>query len=191
SRQIPDSAERLRALEPQESFIVQAPAGSGKTELLIQRCRRLLATVEHPESVVAVTFTRKAAGEMRHRIVDALQSAANAGRPEEDHKQRTWDLSRSVLETYVQLGWSLTQHPSRLRIQTIDSLCAMLVRQMPWLSQMGAGAPPEEKAEYLYRQASRATIEQLESGDPFAAAVECLLKHLDNNLAGVESGLAS
>ena len=70
-----DIAEREQAIQTDRSFIVKAPAGSGKTGLLVQRILALLGTVERPESVVAMTFTIKAGAEMRERVVRALREA--------------------------------------------------------------------------------------------------------------------
>ena len=176
---IPDADQRKRALDPECSFIVQAPAGSGKTELLIQRYLTLLARVEQPESVVAITFTRKAAGEMQRRMLKALLDGVGP-RPEADHAALTWELARAVLDRDKALGWDLFRNPSRLRVRTIDALSASITRQMPWVSRLGA--PPEivEDASDLYAEAARHTIELLE-GDRWTAPVEALLVHLDND----------
>ena len=181
--EIADHAERTRALDPRESFVVQAPAGSGKTGLLTQRFLRLLAGVESPEEIVAITFTVKAASEMRNRILAALQSAADDTVSADDYHRRTWELARKVRERDAQQGWHLAQHPARLRIQTVDSLNAELVRQMPVLS--GTGGPPRiaEQPQVLYEQAARRTLALLDEGsDEESAALRVLLEHLDNNL---------
>ncbi|MBK5103977.1 MAG: UvrD-helicase domain-containing protein, partial [Burkholderiales bacterium] len=86
---IPDLGAREDALAPTRSFIVQAPAGSGKTELLIQRYLGLLATVNEPEEIVAITFTRKAAAEMRARVLDAFAQVKAATEPGSTHARRT------------------------------------------------------------------------------------------------------
>ena len=185
-----DQAQRDRALDPRTSFLVQAPAGSGKTELLIQRYLTLLARVEQPQSVVAITFTKKAAGEMRGRVLDALRSAADSPEPAEPHKRTTWRIAQEVLDHDRRLDWHLLEHPSRLAIQTVDSLCLWLTRRMPLTS--GFGSPPGilEDASELYREAARETLALLESAGEYSSALEPVLRHIDNNLLVAEDLLS-
>ena len=136
---VADAREREQALDISESFIVQAPAGSGKTELLTQRYLRLLAEVDHPEEIYAITFTRKAAAEMRNRILAAIDSAT-APQPAGPHRRATWALARAALEQDARYGWQIASNPNRLCIQTFDSLSHAIARQMPLLSELGA--PP-------------------------------------------------
>ena len=188
---LPDQAARDAALDPSCSFIVQAPAGSGKTELLIQRHLTLLAKVDAPEEIVAITFTRKAAGEMRQRVLAALAAAVRGERPAGGtHEGRTLELARAALARDAERGWHLARNPARLRMQTIDALCASLTRQMPVLSRFGAAPEIVERAEHLYREAARAAIAQVESKQEVAASVERILAHLDNDVARLEDLLA-
>ncbi len=190
---VPDQEQRLQALDHNRSFIVQAPAGSGKTELLIQRFLVLLAKVDQPEAVVAITFTRKAAAEMRQRVIAAFLRVSGP-EPATPHEKRTWQLAKKALAQNDRLSWRLTEHPARLRIQTIDSLCAMLVKQMPWVSRMGAGLPPHENAGLLYRKAARQTLVRLDAErtpTEVSQALSQLLSHLDNNVGTVERLLST
>jgi ATP-dependent exoDNAse (exonuclease V) beta subunit len=191
-RQPADAAVRAQALDPAQSFIVQAPAGSGKTELLIRRLLVLLASVDAPEEIVALTFTRKAAGEMRARVIEALERAADDTPPDSAHERDTWTLARAALARDAACGWQLAATPGRLRIQTIDGLCAMLVRRLPLLSRLGGMPALEDEPEPLYREAARATLGLLEDGTPEqSAAVATLLLHLDNRSGAVENLLVT
>ena len=131
SNTVVDSDVRIKALAPDKSFIIQAPAGSGKTGLLIQRYLRLLSLVDAPEEIIAITFTRKAAAEMQNRILEALNNALNNKEPESEHEQLTFELAHAALKRDKEKGWQIISNPARLRLQTIDSLCASLTRQMP------------------------------------------------------------
>ncbi|MCB1984818.1 MAG: UvrD-helicase domain-containing protein [Burkholderiales bacterium] len=192
SQQIPDADERLRAIDPAFSFIVQAPAGSGKTGLLIQRYLRLLTCVDNPEEIVAITFTRKAAAEMRERILKALESASsNVVIPENSFEQLTHKLAVAALRRDRQAGWGIIDNPMRLRIQTIDSLCAALTLQMPILSKFGSQPETTENAQMLYLEAARATVGLLDQQHEIADDIELMLEYLDNDLARLESLLAA
>ena len=183
---IADSDERRRALDPLRSFCVSAPAGSGKTELLIQRYLCLLARVQTPEQVLAITFTRKAAAEMRQRVVEALL-AASANEPcQTAHEQLTRELARGALEADRTRGWRLTRDINRINIKTIDSFCGGLTRQMPVLSEFGGQAAILDNAEELYREAVSQLFAELDGGSPVTRDLRALLLHFDNNWRMVE-----
>ncbi|WP_100622946.1 UvrD-helicase domain-containing protein [Candidatus Coxiella mudrowiae] len=175
-----DQAIRQQALDPTQSYIVQAPAGSGKTELLIQRFLKLLSASSMPEEIVAITFTRKAAIEMRERILKALNEAKNQPRPKDDHKALTWMLAKTVVERNKLFHWQLEINANRLRILTIDALAHQICLQMPILT--GFGAPPvtreDDEIEVFYRCA----IEKLLMSQNYTRILEPLLLHLDNKV---------
>jgi ATP-dependent exoDNAse (exonuclease V) beta subunit len=173
----PDGAARKAALDATRSFIVQAPAGSGKTELLIQRCLALLANVERPEAIVAMTFTRKAAAEIRERIIKALREADGGVAPDLPHRALTFGLARAALERDAALGWELVAHPARLQVHTIDALCATWMRQAPMAVKLGTMPRMIERAEALHLQAARGELDA--AGD--SAAWQRLLDYLDND----------
>ena len=187
---VADLAARERALDPRASFIVQAPAGSGKTELLIQRVLVLLAVAQKPEEIAAITFTRKAAAEMRKRIFEALTAARHDPRPASPHKAKTWDLARAVVERSDAQKWALEENPSRLRVQTIDALCMSLTRQMPVLAKLGAQPRIVDDAQLHFLEAARETLALVEERDDVAADVASVLAHLDNNVERAERLIA-
>ncbi|MGO3871924.1 MAG: UvrD-helicase domain-containing protein [Alcaligenes sp.] len=180
-----DSPARARALDPESSFLVQAPAGSGKTELLTDRILALLARVQRPEEIVAITFTRKAAAEMHARVLEKL-AAADQERPAEPYRVRSWELARAAMQRNQEQQWDLLAYPARLSIRTIDSLCAHLVRAMPWITGLGGVPAITDKAQEHYEAAAWATLEMAES----VPSVARFLEHMDVNLLQAQALLA-
>ena len=159
-RQPVDQSARARTLETNESFLVQAPAGSGKTELLTRRLLKLLAEVDEPEQILAITFTLAATAEMRERVVSALQKARDTEETGEELQ-----LARNALAHDARRGWNLLQQPERLNIRTIDAVCLDIAHQTPLLSRLGGSLSPTDKPQPLYTLAARRGAAEHTGGD--------------------------
>lgn len=192
----PDWSEREKALDIRQSWIVEAPAGSGKTGLLIQRYLKLLGdeSVEQPEQVLAITFTVKATGEIRERVISQLEKASRNEplQSDSEFERETRALAEAVLRRDQMLEWGLLERPRRLRVRTIDSVCAEIAGSLPVLSGGGGGQSPVLDASGLHREAARRTLMQL-GGDNHSldAALRLVLLHRDGNLAECERLLAN
>ena len=181
-----DQTDRALTLDTSRSFLVQAPAGSGKTELLTRRLLKLLAEVDEPEQILAITFTLAATAEMRARVLSALeQAAANPG-DDRDEVQ----LARAALANDRTRGWNLLQQPQRLNIQTIDAVCLAIAHETPLLSRLGGSLTPTDKPQPLYTTAARRTLARL-GGDPvLSEALRALLQLRGTSLGDCERLIA-
>ena len=187
--QTPDAVDRDAALFIDRSWIVEAPAGSGKTGLLIQRYLKLLASVDHPSQVAALTFTNKAVGELQTRVLGALTEAHSDDW--DDFRRLTHQLAASVLQRDAELGWSLLSRPHLLNLRTLDSLCGEIARAAPLLSGGIGYARPLNDAFPAYRRAARTVL--MRFGGPDAAlnsAIRNVLLHRDGNMHDCESLMA-
>ena len=174
-----DTTARSQAMDPSRSFCVSAPAGSGKTELLTQRLLALLSRVERPEQVLAITFTRKAAAEMRDRLLEKLDEAQKEIPVSVDHELRTRELAIAVIRHARRKNWSLD--PEVFNLRTIDSLCGDLTRQMPIVSAIGGAVEVTDQYEPLFNEAVSQLMKRVELPDETGLALRALLFNFDNN----------
>ncbi len=182
-----DDAARLEACAPSVSILLQAPAGSGKTAVLTQRFLRLLCTVEDPGEILAITFTRKAAAEMRARVTRALRGEVAASDPGAAQLRA---LAQGALAHAAQRGWNLEAEPHSLRIQTIDSFNYWLASQLPVASRAGGVLNVTESARELYERAARRTLVGAEADPALAPDAQLLFERLDNHWMNLERLIA-
>ncbi|MBV8308338.1 MAG: UvrD-helicase domain-containing protein, partial [Gammaproteobacteria bacterium] len=182
-----DQAARAAATEPRVSVLLEAPAGSGKTSVLTRRFLRLLAMVEDPGEVLAITFTRKAAAEMQARVIRALRREFAAEDPEAAELSR---LAATVSAHGRARGWSIDTQPQTLRIQTIDAFNYWLASQLPVASHAGGVLHVTESPAELYQRAARRTLLAAESDAALAPDAALLFERTDNHWMYLERLIA-
>jgi len=157
-----DQRQRDLALDANFSVHVESPAGAGKTGLLTARFMELLAIVEHPSQVLAMTFTRKAAAEMLKRIVGYLNDAHNGKRFDDPYQAMLCEKADRALKKHQQLAPQLLGG-AFLRIMTIHSFCFEICRQAP----VEAGLAPwlilleDREQKILSKEAVARTVTEL------------------------------
>ncbi len=164
-----DLPTRAAALDPRASFCVSAPAGSGKTELLIQRYLCLLSRVEAPRTgtchyLYPQGSCRNAPAGYACAAVSPCWRALRRSTP--TGYARTG--AEKALAADKREGWRVLQNIARFNIKTIDSFCAGLTRQMPVLSQFGGQARLQDDATPLYGEAVQELFKLLEENHPVA-----------------------
>jgi ATP-dependent helicase/nuclease subunit A len=120
-RDLADSASRRDAVDPARNVVLEASAGTGKTRVLVERYVNLLRAGVDPDHILAITFTRKAAAEMRDRIIERLREASRLS----EFDRATWRALR------VRLG--------DIAISTIDAFCLALLREFPLEADVDPG----------------------------------------------------
>tara|TARA_E500000178_G_scaffold104948_1_gene104645 strand:- start:41029 stop:44475 length:3447 start_codon:yes stop_codon:yes gene_type:complete len=185
-----DLITRMKALESNSSFIVSAPAGSGKTGLLTQRFLRLLSSVNNPEEILCITFTKKAASEMSNRVYEALKRAEHPVPPDQSHEKLTWDLAIEALNRSKKMNWRLTDLPDRLRIQTIDGFTRNISNQFCLETTLRSSFEPCDQPKTLYGLAARNLLDQLDDSSDTSNQLKVLISHLGNNFAQCEKYLS-
>ena len=145
--------KRKIAVFSKKSFIVQAPAGSGKTDLLVKRYLYLLSRVNNPEDILVITFTRKAAQELRVRIGNILN--------DEEILLKFFDikylsdnkyLAGIVLENSNKLNWDIKNNLNRLNIKTIDGFCLDSIKRFSSITNCSGEVCVDENTDLLYEK---------------------------------------
>jgi ATP-dependent helicase/nuclease subunit A len=176
-----DAAQFTRAAcDPNASVVVEACAGSGKTWLLVARMLRLLLAGAEPAELLAITFTRKAAQEMRERLLQLLHELTLAP----DDKARdllhergiAGDKIDEVLPDARRLYERVLSSPQALSIDTFHSWFARLLQIAPLTSGVPHGYALAEATGELRREAYSRFMQSL--GDPENGEIKNAMERL-------------
>ena len=145
------------ALDPQNSVVVEACAGSGKTWLLVSRILRLLLDGVQPGEILAITFTRKAAQEMQSRLHDWLYELASA----DDDQTREFLRERGVAENDIAPLLPRVRHlyqqcllaQPQLGINTFHGWFMQILRHAPLNDGLAGGVHLLEQTSALWQEA--------------------------------------
>jgi ATP-dependent helicase/nuclease subunit A len=188
-----DREERLAALDTTTSHHVESPAGSGKTLLLTTRFLKLLSEVNHPREILALTFTEKAAGEMKNRIINYLTRAGRKSSPIDSLDKELLELGKKALEKHQDSTQIITSS-NGLNIMTFHGFCNYVARRAP----LEAGVAPdyeiidEETQSLLMNEVIenyfRSSFSYPE-GSMERISLENRLLHYNNNWKGLDNEL--
>ncbi len=180
-----DAEKRSSALNPAGSFHLTAPAGSGKTFLLVARFLRLLGLVDHPRQILALTFTNKAAAEMRERVRGCLDRAKKGAAAQNAAEAELLDYASKALAAHSKIE-ELLLAGDILHIRTFHSFCYAVASQAPF----EAGIPPgsnlmdENEQEFFLHEIVNEALQQIASrkeGDAARRALMNRLLYLNNS----------
>ena len=121
-----DDPVRAEVIDDPSSFIISAPAGSGKTTVLAKRIVKRLLEVNDPNEIIALTFTKKAANEMRDKVQEVLKGEDGTfDGPFEQKKLNKHSKKNNWDDNYI----------GNLKIMTLDSLAFQILQKEPLLSE--------------------------------------------------------
>lgn len=189
---LPDLKERQMALDTNSSFVVVAPAGSGKTQLLIKRYLKLLAKARAIDTVLCLTFTNKATEEMRERVLGAINNCRNSEGKDENEKE-LFELAKKVFENHnIQKAQLLNPHS--FQIYTFHSFCSSLLRKFPSKESVSDFETINEiEAELLYQKTAEIVISKAVLGEDkeLSDAVARRLASLDEKIDNLKRQIAT
>jgi ATP-dependent exoDNAse (exonuclease V) beta subunit len=181
-----DSQQRQEALDIEQSFLIKAPAGSGKTGLLTNRTLVALSVADSLEEVVGMTFTNKAAQEMKDRIGLSIKRAQDGYVPKNDFEAENLKLAKAALANSDKHGWGLGDSCEHLNVSTIDSFCRTLLKGRYESSEhLSVSMDVMADASPLYEYAARMVLSKCED-QTYGQTIREILTHFGNRASKVE-----